>query len=789
MRAEMSDTGQFGITGRLLGPFRIGERIGVGGMGEVYRAYDTKLHRQVALKILPGRSMADPSLIARFQREAQYLATLNHPNVGAVYGFETADDLHAIVLELIEGDTLADRLRAAPVSLKNALLFSRQIAEALDAAHSKGIVHRDLKPGNIKITSDSTVKVLDFGLAKEVAAHAFYANPMDDATQNLDVTRKGEILGTPAYMSPEQARGEPVDKRTDIWAFGCVSFTRCSPVAPPLVEPPSPTRLPLSSKVSPICPRYLGLLHRMFAACFNGVSKRTSGYVSRDIADGMLLLDELDLCARTVEKPSARKTRNNWLGWATIALASAAFGASLVHFSHPNTPAVPARTLETTILLPAGSTLVSGNSELPLAVSPDGSRVAYVAEKDGRALLYVREMNRIEARPLPGTVDARHPFFSPDGQSVGYFAEGALQRVPITGGSPLRICDVPGLSMGGTWAADHTIVFATIGFDLMRVSDSGGLPKALEGSKPAAWPEILPDGKTVLFTTGVGVNLSAFATIPIAGGARNVFARLTTSPLQAPFVIGSGGTLLQAHVAPPGYLLYGQSPGVIRVVPFDFATKTVSGPPVSLADSIERAMNGGGVYFAVSQTGLLVFAATGNQHELVWVDRKGNTQPVTTAKGPYRIPRISPDGKLIAVALSDDTRRSDIWIIDAERGTRRRLTTQDHNLAPHGSPTETTSLSQRWAGSARFLSAEAQAPPSFLFLLLIQLHGLQTGNLCCTGLMVLQAERRGCSPPVLPAIPGSYARAGRQLLRYRVLTRRPLDRLLRVELHTSGNLR
>ena len=335
-------------------------------------------------------------------------------------------------------------------------------------------------------------------------------------------------------------------------------------------------------------------------------------------------------------------------------------------------------------MLPAGATLVSSDSELPLAVARDGSRIAYVVNEDGRQLLYVREMNSLEPHAVPGSEDARHPFFSPDGQSIGYFAHGALQTVAINGGPPLRICDVTNLSMGGTWSSDHTIVFGSNGLDLMRVSDTGGTPAAIAGSKPASWPEALPDGKTVLFTTGSGTP-NAYATMPIAGGEKHIFAKLSNSQLQAPSVIGSGGNLLEAHVV-PGYIIYGQSPGVVRALPFDLASQKVTGKPISLLSSVERSMHGGGVYFGVSQTGLLVYASTGSQHQLVWVDRQGKVTPVLSNKGPYRLPRISPDGKLIAVALSDDTRRSDIWLIDAKTGSRRRLTTQHHNLSPTWNP-------------------------------------------------------------------------------------------------------
>lgn len=666
----------------MLGPYQVQERIGVGGMGEVFRAHDSRLDRDVAVKVLPARSVTDPGLLSRFQREARLLATLNHRHIGAIYGFESAGDVHAIILELVDGETLAERLNRGPLPLKQCLLLAGQIAEALDAAHSQGIIHRDLKPGNIKITSQSIVKVLDFGLAKAITApESSDEVSLEPATRSLDLTGGHTVLGTPAYMSPEQARGELVDKRTDIWAFGCVLYqmltgrsafsrdTTVDTLAAILEGRPDISALPANTPPG---------IRRLLDRCLQTDPKHRL----RDIADATDLLTEHGVDAAPGTAASPRNAAQNRILWVAAAVILVALGAGTLYTLRGRAPAAPLNTLRTTIVLPGESRLVTGDREMPLAISRDGKSIAYVAEENGQRLLYVRPMDSLEPRRVPGTEDARHPFFSPDGQYIGYFAGGALQRVAVAGGSPLRICDVPAMSMGGAWSTDHTIVFGSLGSDLMRVSDSGGSPKPFQGTSPAGWPDILPDGKTVLFTTGRGNNLSAFATIPLAGGDKHVFARLASSPVEAASVIGSGGSLLQAHAVSSGYLVYGQSPGVIRAVPFDQKAQAVTGSPVALAGSVERAMNGGGVYFAVSQNGLIVYASTGNQHELVWVDRKGNMTPLAPEKGPYRIPRISPDGKLVAVAMSDDTRRSDIWIVDADRGTRRRLTTQNHNLAP-----------------------------------------------------------------------------------------------------------
>ena len=678
------------LIGRCLGSYQVQALIGVGGMGEVYRALDTRLGRAVAVKILPSRSAKDASLIARFQREARLLATLNHPHIGAIYGFESTDEVHALILELIDGETLGDRLRRGPVPVKEAIRIANQIAEALDAAHSKGIIHRDLKPANIKITPQAVVKVLDFGLAKAVVADiAAVGNVDQDETASVNTTEVGLILGTPGFMSPEQVRGEATDKRTDIWAFGCVlyqmltgrhAFRRVNTIdtLTAIIEnEPDLTLLPPNTPAG-VC--------RLISSCLEKDPRRRL----RDIGDAFPLLNEKGpLSGSSAATPT--HTRRDLFKFAAIAAVLVSFGAILMFLLIPRRSQAPAVVVKSTIMLPSGATLVSGDRELPLAVSRDGSRVAFVVNENGSRLLYVREMNSLESRAIPGTEDARHPFFSPDGQSIGYFARGALQTVSINGGPPLRICDVTNVSVGGSWSSDHVIVFGSYGLDLMRVSDAGGTPTPISGSKPAYWPEVLPDGKTVLFTTGAGPSTgsgsgpSAFATMPIAGGEKTILAKLSNSRLQAAAVIGSGGNLLEAHLV-PGYILYGQSPGVVRALPFDLGSRKVTGAPISLLSSIERAMNGGGVYFAVSQTGLLVYASTSSQHQLVWADRAGNITPVIQEKAAYRLPRISPDGRSIAVAVSDDTRRSDIWIIDAQTGTRRRLTTENHNLSPLWTP-------------------------------------------------------------------------------------------------------
>jgi len=675
------------LVGRQLGAYQITSLLGAGGMGEVYRARDVKLRREVAIKVLPASLVHDPERSQRFKREARLLAALNHPHIGAIYGFEEASGISALVLELVEGPTLAERVGVGPITINDTLALARQIAEALEAAHEKGIIHRDLKPANIKITPHGVVKVLDFGLAKAFMGDGSGAGLSQLPTVTAAGTREGLILGTPAYMSPEQARGRAVDKRTDIWAFGCVLYemltgrapfggdTVSDVIAAILEREPDWRALPGDTPTA---------VRRLLRRSLEKEPERRL----RDVGDARIELDE----SVAHEPPSplsagapARHRAREYLGWAAAVLLLLIAGGAWLRQQSAGTPAsLPV--VRTTIMLPGDQRLASGDSAYPLAVSLDGTKLAYVAEHERQTQLYVRNLNALEPRAIPGTAGAVHPFFSPDGQWIGFFASGTLQKVAVTGGAPLRICVVPGVSVGASWGPDNTIVWAVRGSGLFKIDAAGATPQPLAGSSPAAWPEILPDGRTVLFTTGTSLGGSAVATIPLGGGGRRIVARMSSSQLEGPAVLGTGGIIQQARFVPDGLLVYGQSPGVVRAVPFDPKSLMATGSPVSLVDSVERARNGGAVYFAVSRTGLLLYASSGDRHQLVWVDRNGAETPVSTDRAAFRYPRLSPDGRRIAVAVNDETRRSDIWIYDAERGRKNRLTTEGHNLTPVWTP-------------------------------------------------------------------------------------------------------
>ena len=458
------------LIGSSIGVYHLTALLGVGGMGEVYRARDAKLGREVAIKILPRLFISDPDRLARFEREARVLASLNHPHIGAIYGLEEADGVRALVLELVEGKTLADRIARGPIPLADTLTIAQQIAEALDAAHEKGIVHRDLKPANIKITPDGIVKVLDFGLAKATAGDGATPDLTQSPTVTAGGTREGAVLGTAAYMSPEQARGTPVDKRTDIWAFGCVLYemltgqrpfdgaSASDTMAAVLTAEPDWKALPAEStfpvrtllrgclekdprhRIADISAALFVLRHQATATPIDGL---TSAPVSRRLtylAVGAALIGAVTLAWRTFDRPP------------------------------PDHPAVRVA------LAPPDGTEDFGRSA---AVSPDGRWLTFIAWTDGRQMLWVRALNALESQPLAGTEDASYPFWSPDSRHIGFFAGGKLKTIDAKGSPPVTVSDAYN-GRGGSWGADGTIIYAP-GFNdpLYRVDASGRNPTPL----------------------------------------------------------------------------------------------------------------------------------------------------------------------------------------------------------------------------------------------------------------------------------------------------------------------
>jgi hypothetical protein len=667
--------------GTRLGPYEVTAQIGQGGMGEVYRARDAKLGRDVALKILPEAFVDDPDRVARFEREAQVVAALNHRNIAIIHGFQESDGVRALVLELVEGDTLSDIIARGQLALPDALAIARQIADALEAAHDKGIVHRDLKPDNVKVTSNGTIKVLDFGLAKmlepDVTRTPSYAGTMSP-TLSLHATYGGMILGTPAYMSPEQARGKLVDRRADIWAFGCVLFemltgrktfdpgeTISDAVAQILTREPEWSALPADT------PAHVQTLLRR---CLQkDPQKRLPhiGLVRLELDEGGSPAVPGD--ASTIRlKPDTTKTMRRRRG-ALVAggLAAVALGAGLTWLMI-RTPSVAPR--QTRFSVDAVRP-ISGNAFFRnIAISPDGTQFVYASAVGGQAnQLFVRPLDHLDAQPMRGITSAGAPFFSPDSRSIGFFAPATqeLKKVSIEGGPAISLGRYQGTPRGATWGTSDTIVFATNDpvTGLLSLPAGGGEPRVLtkpdaqKGEQDHLFPSRLPGDHAVLFTVA-----------PVGGVVDNsqvAVLDLTTGETKTLIRGGSHGIYVDT-----GHLVYA-SAGSLRAVRFNPERLTVSSDPVPVVEQV-RTLNSGASQFDVSRTGTLVFMPGGEDgvasvaRSLVWVDRSGREQKINAPGRSYAFPRLSPDGKRVALDTRDQA--NDIWIWDLERETLTRLT-------------------------------------------------------------------------------------------------------------------
>jgi len=669
--------------GTRVGSYEIAEQIGVGGMGEVYRAIDTNLARAVAIKVLPDAVAGDAERLARFDREARTLAALNHPNIATIHGLERSDGATALVMELVEGPTLADRIVDGPIPVNEALAIARQITEALEAAHEQGIVHRDMKPANIKLRPDGAVKVLDFGLAKamEPAGVPSPGASMSPTITTPAMTQAGLILGSAAYMSPEQARGKPVDRRADIWAFGCVLYEMLTGQRAFGGEDVTITlarvveREPDFDVVPPSVP---ARVTRTLRLCLRKDPKARVG----DVRDVRLALEgafETEAASATEPSGPAGPPPVRRLGpWiAAVAVAALATGVA-AWVLKPDRPVPVVRFVVTT---PPDAPLVMSNGFPDVAISPDGNRIVYLSSSGGAGgrLLYVRQRDELTAAPLRGTENGSVPFFSPDGQQVGFrdSTDDSLKRVSILGGPPLPICDLGGNPRGMSWGPDDTIVFATAASKgLMRVPAVGGEPQTLTTVAPGQdetdhfWPEVLPNGKGVLFTAwGGSAETSRVAVVSLETG-------------EITYLLAGGS---HARYASTGHLVYAVG-GTLRAVGFDAERLALtSSTPVPLIESVNMK-GSGGANFALSENGSLVYvsgeAGGGTAMTLAWVDRDGQQETIPIQPGGYVEPSVSPDGTRVAVVLGGNA-----WIWSGVRRISTRLTFDDaEDSAPLWTP-------------------------------------------------------------------------------------------------------
>ena len=665
--------------GTRLGSYEVTAPLGVGGMGEVYRATDTKLKREVAVKVLPESLAADPERLARFQSEAEVLASLNHPNIAAIYGVEegpgeAGHSVRALVLELVEGPTLADRIAQGAIPIEDALPIARQMAEALEAAHERGIIHRDLKPANVKVRPDGVVKVLDFGLAKLVEGPAQAGHHAQDLTASPTITSPavmtgvGTILGTAAYMAPEQAKGRPSDKRSDIWAFGCVLFEmltgrRAFPgddmsevFASILARELDWSALPAAVPPS---------LHRLLRRCLQKDRTRRLA----DVADARLEIDEaLATPARVgVEAAVPAPATRTWrviLPWVAGLLISVATGTIAWNLR----PASPAPQSVRFQIPPPGTSVAQ-----MFTLSADGRSLAFVANTGGPNQLWVRAMDTLEARALPGTDDARYPFWSPDGASLGFFAQGKLRKIAVAGGPAQTLCDVAD-GRGGTWNRDGVIVFS-IGptSPLLRVSAAGGVPAPattlVEGDANAGhrFPVFLPDGVHFLYNAGSDKpEASGLYLGSLDGSAATRLLPDVTNALYVPAAAPSGS----------GYLVFRREE-TLMAQPFDPQALTLTGEMFPVAEQVADGGNAGFGAFSVSENGTLVYRTGGpeSNRELVWMDRTGTRLRVVTKPGAMAFsPAISPDERTAAVQIQATGLTADIWLQDLERDVISRFT-------------------------------------------------------------------------------------------------------------------
>jgi serine/threonine protein kinase len=643
------------MIGKTLVHYEITAEIGKGGMGEVYQAKDTKLGRDVAIKVLPEEFARDTDRVARFQREAKLLASLNHPNIAAIYGLEESEGIHFLVMELIEGDTLRDRIKSGPIPVEEALSLALQMAEALEAAHEKGVIHRDLKPANIKITPDGKVKILDFGLAKAYAGDQENVTPEDSPTISAAATQQGVILGTAAYMSTEQARGKPVDKRADIWAFGVVLFEMLTGKAAFQGEDVSETLASVikgDSNLTLLPVNIHPRVREVITRCLQKEQKKRYGGIGEAQYEiEKVLADPSGVFLQPIPTAKPRKKVQVGLPWLAAFLIISIIVALVLGWNlKPTEPRQVTR-----FYCELGEDQQFGDLlERALTVSPDGSQFVYKTEGG----LYLRPIGELDARLISGTEEnPQKPFFSPDGQWIGYVSgsDRKLKKISINGGAPVSLADIDSDGFL-SWGKDDTIVYAS-GPNIMRISANGGDPELLvEGTgEPCYSPQVLSDGETVMFTLG----LAPFKIMlqSLESGERKE-------------LIAGGDT---AQFLQTGHIVHGVNDNLFAR-PFDLEKLELTGGPIPMVEGVLR--DGGAPQYAVSDSGALVYVqSTGGLSEgniLVWVDRNGKEEAIEAPPRAYVYARLSPDATRVALDIRGQ--ENDTWIWDLARKTLTLLT-------------------------------------------------------------------------------------------------------------------
>ena len=628
------------IPGTRIGVYDITAQIGVGGMGEVYRATDRNLKRSVAIKVLPALVAGDADRLARFQREAEVLAALNHPNIAAIYGLEKTPDFTALVMELVEGEDLSQRIARGAILLDEALPIAKQIADALEAAHEQGIIHRDLKPANIKVRADGTVKVLDFGLAKAMdpAGSSTSVSMSPTLTTPAMVTGVGVILGTAVYMSPEQARGKAVDKRADIWAFGCVLYEMVTGRRPFGGDDVGET-LAAVIKEQPPMDVVPGEIRPLVKSCLEKDPKKRL----RDLGDAWRIVAPRQQVARAL--PSVSKSRWPWaIAAASLAVAGALVVVRAPWTSAPPSVAAPAVRLDADVGVEVSRGAGQGP---PLAISPDGSRLAIITPgADGKDHLALRLLGSSQANVLAGTEDAASPFFSPDSRSIAFFAGGKLEKMSVEGGSPVVICDAKN-PRGGSWGEDGNIIFASENrVPLSRVSAAGGdVTPATQldvkaGEVTNRYAQVLPGAQAFLFQSRTDNDPYVIQAQSIRTGQRTILVKN-----------GYNG-----HYVPSGHLLFMRE-GALYSIATDLKRLEVTGRATPVVQDLRDFSGNGWAYFDVSRSGTLVYlpADASSDRTVAWLDASGHLQRLPLPPGPYVEIRASPDATRLAVVAQEGT--------------------------------------------------------------------------------------------------------------------------------------